>query len=163
MTQSIRAISLWQPWASLVALGEKKIETRSWRPRQEGPLLIHAAKRWKPDQQNLCFRPDFTEALDGLGINKPMPVGGFIALVSVARFVQTDGYFNLDGSTILTDKEFAFGDFGTGRYGWELDNVFDFETIVYARGRQGLFIPSHSQLSKIRTYIPDIYERIEQR
>lgn len=41
----MRALTLWQPWASLVALGVKAIETRSWGTAYRGPLLIHAAVR----------------------------------------------------------------------------------------------------------------------
>lgn len=41
----IRTLTLWQPWASLVALGVKTIETRSWSTRHRGPLYIHAAAR----------------------------------------------------------------------------------------------------------------------
>lgn len=44
----MKALTLWQPWASLVALGIKTIETRSWSTQYRGPLAIHAAKR-KPD------------------------------------------------------------------------------------------------------------------
>lgn len=40
-----RAISLHQPWASLVALGIKKYETRSWETKYRGKLLICSAKR----------------------------------------------------------------------------------------------------------------------
>ena len=41
----MKAISLWQPWASAMALGMKKIETRHWPTCYRGPLLIHAAKK----------------------------------------------------------------------------------------------------------------------
>jgi hypothetical protein len=41
----VKALSLWQPWASLVALGVKTIETRSWSTSYRGPLAIHAARR----------------------------------------------------------------------------------------------------------------------
>lgn len=41
----MRALTLWQPWAQLVALGVKVIETRSWGTKYRGPLLIHAAAR----------------------------------------------------------------------------------------------------------------------
>lgn len=41
----MRAITLWQPWASAVALGSKTIETRHWSTNYRGPLAIHAAKR----------------------------------------------------------------------------------------------------------------------
>jgi activating signal cointegrator 1 len=54
----MKALSLWQPWASLVALGIKTIETRSWETKYRGPLAIHAAKKrphnvWTDDNQNL--------------------------------------------------------------------------------------------------------------
>lgn len=41
----MKAISLWQPWATFIAIGEKWLETRSWSTSYRGPLLIHAAKR----------------------------------------------------------------------------------------------------------------------
>lgn len=41
----MRALTLHQPWASLIAIGEKTIETRSWSTQYRGPLAIHAAKR----------------------------------------------------------------------------------------------------------------------
>lgn len=40
----MKALTLWQPWASLVALGVKTIETRSWSTSHRGPLAIHASK-----------------------------------------------------------------------------------------------------------------------
>lgn len=39
----MKAITLWQPWASLIALGAKTIETRSWQTSYRGPIAIHAA------------------------------------------------------------------------------------------------------------------------
>lgn len=42
------ALTLWQPWASLVALDIKTIETRSWRAPEKligERIAIHAAKR----------------------------------------------------------------------------------------------------------------------
>ena len=41
----MRALSLRQPWASLIADGHKTIETRTWRTRYRGPLAIHASAR----------------------------------------------------------------------------------------------------------------------
>jgi len=41
----MKALSLWQPWASAIALGSKRIETRGWATSYRGPLAIHAAKR----------------------------------------------------------------------------------------------------------------------
>ena len=38
----MKALTVRQPWASLIALGVKRIETRSWRTSYRGPLAIHA-------------------------------------------------------------------------------------------------------------------------
>ncbi len=40
----MKALTLWQPWASAVAVGAKRIETRSWSTEYRGPLAIHAAQ-----------------------------------------------------------------------------------------------------------------------
>ena len=37
-----RALTLHQPWASLIAIGAKTMETRSWSTSYRGPLAIHA-------------------------------------------------------------------------------------------------------------------------
>src|ERR1700732_4369319 len=44
----MKAISLWQPWASLIACGAKPYETRDWAPPESmigQPIAIHAAKK----------------------------------------------------------------------------------------------------------------------
>lgn len=40
----MKALTVRQPWASLVALGVKTVETRSWQTKYRGPLAIHAGK-----------------------------------------------------------------------------------------------------------------------
>lgn len=44
--EGVKTLTLLQPWASLVACGAKKIETRSWATKYRGPLAIHAAAFW---------------------------------------------------------------------------------------------------------------------
>jgi len=41
----MKAITLWQPWATLLACGAKLFETRSWATAYRGPIAIHAAAR----------------------------------------------------------------------------------------------------------------------
>lgn len=41
----MKAITLWQPWASLIAVGAKKYETRSWATKYRGLLAIHASAK----------------------------------------------------------------------------------------------------------------------
>ncbi len=39
----MKALSIRQPWAWLIAAGEKPVENRSWTHPHRGPLLIHAS------------------------------------------------------------------------------------------------------------------------
>lgn len=59
----MKALSLYQPWATPVVAGFKRLETRSWRTDYTGRLLIHAAKAWTSAQRELCGTAPFFEAL----------------------------------------------------------------------------------------------------
>jgi hypothetical protein len=50
------ALSIRQPWASLIIVAGKNIENRNWGTNYSGPLLIHAAK--------IMTKRDYTEAMD---------------------------------------------------------------------------------------------------
>lgn len=40
----MKALTLTQPWATLVITGRKRFETRGWRTGYRGQIAIHAAK-----------------------------------------------------------------------------------------------------------------------
>src|SRR3546814_15511313 len=58
---AVKAISLWQPLASAIALGHTSIETRHWPTKYRGELAIHAATRFGPDE------PEFASIERALG------------------------------------------------------------------------------------------------
>ncbi len=74
----MKAISLWQPWATLVALGIKQTETRHWATKHRGQLAIHAAKRWRPEQQQAALRFAEQHPAHAAAILSPMR-GGIVA------------------------------------------------------------------------------------
>jgi hypothetical protein len=51
----MKALSLWQPWATLVSIGAKRIETRSWPTKYRGPLAIHAGLTRRRELDLLCL------------------------------------------------------------------------------------------------------------
>lgn len=64
----MKALTLTQPWATLVATGAKLIETRSWYTAYRGPLAIHAARTIPPNVRKYLgwsVEP-FASALKGL-------------------------------------------------------------------------------------------------
>lgn len=44
----MKALSVRQPWATMIASGEKTIETRTWPTRYRGEILICSSKRPQP-------------------------------------------------------------------------------------------------------------------
>jgi len=126
------AISLWQPWASLIALGAKRYETRSWPTNYRGPLLICAGKHFDAQCRQLCDTEPFRLALSPLriGKNTDLPCGQALCLVDLKHCWEIDelnlsrlhrGYVHRE--PLPSEREQAFGDFGVGRFAWELENV----------------------------------------
>lgn len=66
-----RVLTLWQPWASLLVYGVKKIETRpsstSWTA-DKGVYLIHAASKWTKEQFDICLNEPFRSSLINIGL-----------------------------------------------------------------------------------------------
>lgn len=126
----MRALTLTQPWATLVAIGAKKIETRSWNTNYRGLLAIHAAKKCPYEAFELVFQEPFHSAI---GRNQ-MPLGFVIAtceLVDVVR-IYADTY-------IPGKPELMFGDYSIGRYMWYLEGIARIPEPIPARGALGLW------------------------
>lgn len=125
----MRAISLWQPYASAIALGLKTVETRHWPTKFEGPIAIHAAKRWAAAER------EFATVEHTLGRLPPrLPLGAFVA---TARLIGCR--FTADVRHQLGTIERMYGDYSDGRYAWFLTDVVALPEPVPYIGRQGFF------------------------
>jgi activating signal cointegrator 1 len=141
----MKALTLTQPWATLVAIGAKRVETRSWSTSYRGPLAIHAAKAlpWSWSEFNPTREPAFAEALGDLAplnnYGSPdlacLPRGVVVATCDLIDVVQIDAYLRVQ----LSEAELAFGDYSDGRLAWLLANVKQLDEPVPAKGRLGLW------------------------
>jgi len=165
----MRCISLWQPYASLMVHGLKRIETRSAYFAKmfstPGPLLIHAAKKWNRELYDICTAGPFRDALEQMGHKLPvrqpndasprpdgMPFGCLVGMVDVRAVLSTDRvkwhpdskrYFAFDqfaGQLVISEAEKAFGDYADGRIAIVTDNPVVFPKPVPLTGRQALFV-----------------------
>jgi len=59
----MKALTLTQPWATLVILGVKRIETRGWATPYRGRIAIHAAKGWHRDDIEFAFDTEIEREL----------------------------------------------------------------------------------------------------
>ena len=139
----MKAITIWQPWASLLAMGAKQYETRSWEAAYRGPIAIHAAKRpvrriidaLTAEQGDSWTTLDYFESLFMRpGELNQLPTGAIVGTAILTRCnLITEAFVER-----LTPMELALGDFTLGRYAWEFS---DMKTIapVSAKGKQGLW------------------------
>jgi hypothetical protein len=132
----VRALTLTQPWASLVACGAKRVETRSWSTRYHGPLAIHAARAFPPSARAACLRPSIARALVDAGLPgaDDLPLGVVLAVCRLTACRLIAG-----AADRPPPPESEFGDYTTGRFAWLLDAVHPLPHPVAARGRLGLW------------------------
>ena len=126
----MKAISLWQPWATPVVMGRKRYETRHWKTAYRGPLLIHAAKRWQADQKMLLDEWPFRQLLDGV----PLPRGCILGRVNLTGCFLTENVLSR-----IAETECALGDWSRGRFCWRLEEAVLFRVPIPFRGSQGFF------------------------
>jgi len=125
----MKAISLWQPWASAIPIGHKRIETRGWSTNYRGLLAIHAAKRWTKEQR------EFAAVERALGrLPQRLPLGAIIAVVTVEECLPT---WQLRDRVHPIEK--LYGDYGDGRFGWLLKNIVALPEPIPFAGAQGFF------------------------
>lgn len=137
----IPAISLWQPWAQLIAIKRKLYETRSWPTRIRGTVAIHAAKTWTSD-----LRYDAENFEEDLGLERGAltgcPRGAVVCVADLTSCVLMDEELVRS----VGCQERMVGGWGPGRYAWKLENVRRLREPLPAKGRQGFFtvdVPSH--------------------
>lgn len=130
------ALSLYQPWATLVAIGAKRHETRSWQTAWRGRLAIHAGLKFGAEEGLLMQEEPFRTALHRAGIHIPgqLPRGAILATCRLVDCVRTE---HISGR--LSEQELAFGDYTPGRYAWQLDDIQLLPTPIKTRGRQMLW------------------------
>lgn len=130
----MKALSVKQPWAELIAAGIKPIETRGQRTHYRGPLAIHASQR--PDLEAARrLRPSLDERIHGVAVRclfplgDPLPFGRIVAIV------------NLTDCRPFTaaDAEAACTPWRAGAYAWDLSDARRADSVLPVSGRLGIW------------------------
>lgn len=136
--EKINAVTLDQPWPSLIAAQAKLIETRSWAPHKAAigqPLAIHAGK--SRNFLGTPYYPEFNQAVArhlGDTWYRNVPLGAVVAVAILHDAVQ------IQSDTKLPEgDELIFGHYETGRWMWILSDVRAIDPPVAARGYQRLW------------------------
>ncbi len=144
MAETMRALTVRQPWAWAIGYGGKDVENRTWNTTYRGPLAIHAASRWDGEQASARVYE-----LTGAYLVKSVES----AIVAVADLV---GVCTTRGSSDVC----GCGPWAvTGQYHWHLAGVRPLADAVPCKGRLGLWSLSADVAAAVRAQLTNASER----
>jgi hypothetical protein len=121
----MKALSIKQPWASLIAAGAKDIENRDWATKHRGMIAIHASARMsQDDMDDACgmmrgMVPKFSQAKFE---QDNFPLGAILGIAEIADCVKQ------------SDSPWFVGDFG-----FVLQFAVKFRNPIPCKGALGLW------------------------
>lgn len=136
----MRALTLWQPFATLVAIGAKKVEARTYGAGgYTGELAIHAARQTPPDARAIAFGDEaIQEALvrhfggEAVGYSQ-LPTGAIIAIARIEKVERVKA-----PDAILSS------------FAWHLTEVEEVWPAVPARGSKDLWSVPYLVAEQVR-------------
>lgn len=166
----MKAISIYNPWAELMACEAKRNETRSWATSYRGPLAICSARTWNSDCQLALERSETQDALPipayraAAGYKhtrkEDLRFGVILCVVEVYGCLSTNfvrvGWLEDDApndALVVSEQEFAFGNYEPDRFAWLTRNCRRLPVPVPVTGRQGLFNLTGETLAKVMEQI----------
>lgn len=143
----MKAITIKQPWASLIVHGIKDIENRSWRTDFRGRVLIHSSAKGDIAKFG-CLQPNqrlkvLNTPMGCIGFNY-LPFGSIIGSVEIVDCVQNH-------PSIWADK---------GVYNWVLANPVLFKKPIPAKGRLS-FWEYDNLLEDARNVVDDVIKKLK--
>lgn len=132
----MKALTIQQPYASLIADGEKWVENRNWFTRYRGPLAIHAGKRSR------YLRPDNLRNYATGCVIATCNLAACV-LVAAAEVDLVNGEMPADFDRLGWGEaelaKFLDHQHTEGPYGFILQDVRNLAVPVPAIGKQGLW------------------------
>ena len=146
----MKAVTIWQPYATLLIEDIKKFETRSWKTSHRGFIAIHAAKKPIKDVAKL-LPEDIKKTINEICKKYQQkhgkiefPAGAIIGTAELIYCHLIDEAF----LRTLTEEEKAMGDFTPGRYAWEFKDKSTDLFVPEIIGGQGLWNWQKENLSE---------------
>ena len=133
--KQMQALTIQEPWASLLVKGKKQFETRDWQRNYRGLLAIHAGKQ---SVHPFDYPLGLSEILDDSKITQDNLNNNKQKIIAIATLkeihLMTDKFINEQ-----TELERLTGFWEPGLYAWELTNIKPLSEPIAARGMPGLW------------------------
>lgn len=144
--ETVKVLSLKQPWASMVVRGIKGWETRDWQTKYRGVLYIHASSKFLDEDKALSLRTPFANYIDNYDL---LPLGQIIGKVELVDIITTAQWLAKYGKSATDIRELKMGNYGPNRHAWQLENAVMFATPTRAKGALSVWDFDKSNLLEI--------------
>lgn len=157
----MKALSLWQPWCSLIAFGEKKVETRCWTTKHRGSIAIASTMNGPQIGLGMSRESElfhkfliragekhgwdhwYWPAFARYGQDKNTPPEEFAAARGKGAVLCIADLVAVASTDLVRDdldeKELVFGNYEEGRYAWFFENVRRLERPLAVKGNRMLW------------------------
>ena len=122
----MKALTIRQPWASLIINNYKKYEFRSWKTNYRGKILIHAGINI--EKKMISRFKDY---------NIECITGAIIGEAYLVDCILVDKKFN-DDLMAIDDVVYAKSNH-VERYAWKLENIIKYNEPIYCKGKLGIW------------------------
>lgn len=123
----MKALTIKQPWATLIMQGDKRFEFRSWQTKYRGDLLIHAGKGIDKEAMKRLEKY----------LPKELPYGKILGKVKLVDCIKMSTEFKelllKENRDIYTKSSFQ------ENYGWQVSDVEVFENPIDVKGHLSLW------------------------
>ena len=133
----MKALTIKEPWATLIIDGYKKYEFRSWKTNYRGKLLIHAGMSEEKDM--LKKFKDYN-----LNCSKGMIIGE--ALLTDCILVTKE----FEDELLKIDKTVYGRESHEMKYAWKLENVIKYDKPIPIKGKLGLWNYEEETMHEMR-------------
>jgi hypothetical protein len=133
----MKALTVMQPWAQLLIQGATRYETRSWKTKHRGPLLIHAALTFSDAAREMCKMEPFRRLLAEGGIKDPsnLPRRAILGKITMEDCLDMDeALFNHPDP-----HELELRGYRRGHWAWKVSAPRQLENSIPYRGALGVF------------------------
>ena len=122
----MKALTIKEPWATLIIEGYKEYEFRSWKTNYRGKILIHAGKSLEKNQAK-----KFAE------YNLKYSCGEIIGEAELVDCIKVTDEFD---NELKKKNSLVYGNSGhVENYAWKLENIKKYEKKIKVNGKLGLW------------------------
>ena len=131
----MQALTIHEPWASLLVKGKKQFETREWYRNYRGLLAIHAGKQ---SVHPFDYPLGLSEILDDSKITQDNLNNNKQKIIAIATLKEIH-LMSIQFIKAQSELERLTGFWQPGLYAWELIDILPLPKPIPARGMPGLW------------------------